>query len=147
MSRCLIAAIILLALLAGCNSTETVQTVQPSPVVIVPPIEPQEQEPDDDPHYVAPKGMTRAEVYAMLEERSQATNDALEAKERQKRQARRRPRLDRVNIHLGSPVYWHHGYYGPYYYDHCWPWHGRHWHGHRWHGHGHGHFGISLRTW
>jgi len=80
--------------------------------------------------------MTRVEVYAMLEERSRATNEALEARERQRRQARWRPRVDRLNIYLGEPLYWNHGYYG-----HCWPWHGHHGHGH------HGHFGVSLGTW
>jgi len=120
----------LLALLAGCNST---RPVQPKPIVIERHVEPQAP---DDANYVAPQGMSRAQVYAMLEERSRATDEALEAKERQKRQVQqRRRRSDRLNIYLGAPLYWRHGYYGPYYHGHCWPWHGHH------------HGGVYLRTW
>ena len=128
MRRYFFTSIILLALLAGCNSTEP---VQPKPIVIERHIEPQEP---DDPNYVAPQGMSRAQVYAMLEERSRATNEAREAKEQQKRQAQRPRRSDRLSIYLGNPLYQPYGYYRPYYYGHCRPWHG-----HR--------HGVYLRTW
>ena len=93
MRRCFITSIILLALLAGCSSTTP---VQPKPVVIVRHIETQEP---DDPNYVAPQGMSRAEVYDMLEERGRVAHEALEAKERQRR-PEPRPRRDRLNIYL-----------------------------------------------
>jgi len=128
MRRCFFTSVTLLALLAGCNSTSP---VQPEPIVIVRHIEPQEP---DDPNYVAPKGMSRAEVYNMLEERGRVAQEALEAKERQEKP---RPRRDRLNIYLGDPFYRPYGYYRPYYYGHCWPWHG----------HRHGHHGIYLRHW
>jgi hypothetical protein len=119
MRHCIFASIILLALLAGCNSTKP---VQPKPIGIVRRIEPQTP---DTPNYVAPQGMSRAEVYDMLEERARATNEAVEAKERQSRQKQTRRSTDRLNIYLGAP-YWHYGYHRPYYYGHCWPWHGHH---------------------
>ena len=125
MSRGIFTVIILLALLTGCNSPEP---MQPRPTVTVPYVEPEAT--DDDASYVAPRGMTRAEVYAMLEERSRETREALEAKKRRDR----RPRWDPVDVHLGVPLYWHYGYY-----DHCWSWYG---HPRPWHGH----YGVHLGT-
>ncbi len=126
MRRCFFTSSILLALLVGCNSTEP---VQPKPTVIVRHIEPREP---DDPNYVAPKGMTRVEVYDMLEERAGATREALDARERQRRPEPWR-RRSRLNIYLGDPLYRPYGYHRPYYYGHCWPWHRHH--------------GIHLRNW
>ncbi len=126
MRHCFYTSIIFLALPAGCNST---RPVQPTPIVIVRPIEIQTP---DDPNYVAPQGMSRAEVYDMLDERSRVAQAALEAKEQQKRQTHTR-RRDRLNIYLGDPLYRPYGYYRPYYHGHCRPWHRHH--------------GIHLRTW
>ena len=119
MRHCIFASIVLLALLAGCSSTEP---VQPKPVGITRRIEPQSHGSSND---VAPQGMSRAEVYDMLDERSRATNKALEAKERQSQRKQVRRSTDRLNIYLGAP-YWHYGYHRPYHYGHCWPWYGHH---------------------
>jgi len=131
MRQCIFIAMLLPALLAGCTSTTP---VQPKPIPIVRRIEPQAPE---DSSYVAPQGMSRAEVYSMLEERAKETNEALEAKERQTRQKRTRRSTDRLNIYLGTPLYWHYGYHRPYHYGHCWPWHG----------HGHRHYGVHWGHW
>ena len=119
MRYCIFASSVLLALLAGCSSTKP---VQPKPIGITRGIEPQTS---DTSKYVAPQGMNRAEVYDLLDERSEATNKALEAKERQSRQKKTRRSVDRFNIYLGAPS-WHYGYHRPYYYGHCRPWYGHH---------------------
>ena len=131
MRRCFLILILLPALLAGCNSTEP---ARPQPIVGVPPIEPLEPA---GPGYVAPRGMSRAQVYALLEDRSRATNEALEAKEEQERQEKERRRSEWPDIYLGGSLYWYDGYCGPYYHGgyhhgHCWPWYGHYgvYHGH-----------------